>query len=752
MARFPFFALSAFVLGSTALPTADGLPVPEHNMVEGATAYRQGSLDIALAQWLEAAREYRARGQGSREIEALMQVAGAQQALGRYREAAVTLERGLSIANAEKPPARLAAVLGALGQAYLLLGDEAQAERYLRQGVLRARGGEKKTLAANLYGMGELNLRQKRYTDAYAVFDQSAALAREASKQLPAAQALVATVRVAAKDQDTQELQARYGPAIAQVEKLPDAHDKAYLLLALGRLAQAANWDRRAQEAFDAALAVSSRAKDRRAESYALGYLGQLYEQDGRFDAALELTRRAAFRAQGIDASEILYLWQWQTGRLLKAKGDVAGAIEAYRRSVFNLQRIRRDLLPGGSSGLSFREAVGPVFFELADLLLQRRGATDDKALMQTHLLEARDTLESLKNAELEDYFQDDCVTAYQSRITRLDKPPPQTAVLYPILLASRMELLLTLPDGIKQYTVDVERETLTAQVRTLRRELETLGEGYRGPSRRLYDFLIRPLQRDLAQNHIETLVIVPDGPLRTIPMAALHDGEKYLVERYALASTPSISLTDPQPIGRHGIQALLGGLTKGVQGFPALTEVKTELTTIEQAYRGTLLLDRDFVIPKLENQLTARPYNVVHIATHGQFDRDPSKTFLLTYNDKLTMNRLEQLIAPRKFADAPVELLTLSACQTALGDDRSALGLAGIAVKAGARSALASLWSIADESTALLMSRFYEELRNEPAVSKAKALQRAQLGLIKNPDYRHPFFWSAFLLIGNWL
>lgn len=115
-------------------------------------------------------------------------------------------------------------------------------------------------------------------------------------------------------------------------------------------------------------------------------------------------------------------------------------------------------------------------------------------------------------------------------------------------------------------------------------------------------------------------------------------------------------------------------------------------------------------------------------------------------------MNRLEQLIAPSKFADAPVELLTLSACQTALGDDRSALGLAGIAVKAGARSALASLWLIDDESTALLMSRFYQELKNDPAVSKAKALQRAQLVLIKSQKHRHPFYWSAFLLIGNWL
>ncbi|MGH8606521.1 MAG: CHAT domain-containing protein [Gammaproteobacteria bacterium] len=738
--------LAVFIVPTTLAAGA----APEQRMTDGAAAFRQGKLEAALADWLEAAKGYRAQGQVAQEIEALMRVAAAEQSLGRYREAVSTLERALSSVRAEQP-ARLA-VLGALGQAHLLLGDMAQAERYLKQAVEPARDLPKETLASNLNGLGELRLKQKRYSEAYAAFDQSAALARAVSQPRLAAQALVNAVRVAAADQDVGDLEARSDPAFAEVRKLPDGHDKAYLLIALGRLAQAQNRGGRAHQVLEAAVAVSDRAKDGRAESYALGYLGELYEEEGGIDAALELTRRAAFRAQKIDAPEILYLWQWQTGRLLKAKGDLEGAIASYQRAVFNLGRLRRDLLLAGATGLSFREAVGPVFFELADLLLQQPKAIDDKAQVQAYLIQARDTLESLKSAELEDYFQDDCVSAYQSRITRLDKPPAQTAVLYPILLASRMEILLTLPDGIKQFTVEVGRETLTAQVRTLRRELETLGDGYLEPSRRLFDFLIRPLERELAQNHIETLVIVPDGPLRTIPMAALHDGERYLIERYALASTPSISLTDPQPIGRQGVQALLGGLTEGVQGFPALTEVKAELSTIEQAYQGTLLMDRDFVIPEIENQLDNRPYNVVHIATHGQFDSDPRKTFLLTYNEKLTMNRLEQLIAPRKFADAPVELLTLSACQTALGDDRSALGLAGIAVKAGARSALASLWSIADESTALLMSRFYDALKNDPTVSKAKALQRAQLVLIKNPDYRHPFFWSAFLLIGNWL
>jgi CHAT domain-containing protein len=138
-------------------------------------------------------------------------------------------------------------------------------------------------------------------------------------------------------------------------------------------------------------------------------------------------------------------------------------------------------------------------------------------------------------------------------------------------------------------------------------------------------------------------------------------------------------------------------------------------------------------------------------VASHGQFESDPKRSFLLTHEGKLTMNRLEELIDLRRFGDRPIELLTLSACQTAAGDDRSALGLAGVALKAGARSALATLWSVDDESTSLLISEFYNQLRI-PAISKAKALQKAQRKLLEQHGYQHPIYWAAFLLIGNWL
>ena len=140
-----------------------------------------------------------------------------------------------------------------------------------------------------------------------------------------------------------------------------------------------------------------------------------------------------------------------------------------------------------------------------------------------------------------------------------------------------------------------------------------------------------------------------------------------------------------------------------------------------------------------------------MHIATHGNFAPKASDTFLLAWDGKINVNGLDQLVRHSASRKSPVELLCLSACETAAGDDRAALGLAGVAVKAGARSALATLWSVSDRASSELVVEFYKQLKN-PGVTKAEALQAAQLKLIDDPLYRHPYYWSPFLLIGNWL
>ena len=363
-----------------------------------------------------------------------------------------------------------------------------------------------------------------------------------------------------------------------------------------------------------------------------------------------------------------------------------------------------------------------------------------------------RATVEMLKGAELEDYFRDNCVAALKARTKGVDQLGEHTAAIYPIVLPDRLEILLSLPDGMKRYSVPVSATELDREVNRFRALLEKrITNQYRRGAAKLYGWLIQPLQKDLDARNIDTLVFIPDEALRTIPISALYDGKEFLVSRYAVATIPGLTLTDPRPLPRKNIQVLVAGLTDSVQGFPPLPDVSEEITGLHELYGGQTLENNAFTVSNFEQDLGKTPYSIVHVASHGKFEKDSRNTFLLTYNGRLDMDTLEGFMASTTYREQPVELLTLSACQTAVGDDQAALGLGGVAVKAGARSALATLWYINDEASSLLVTDFYQNLK-QPGVSKAQALQRAQLALLNDPRYHHPSYWAPFLLIGNWL
>jgi CHAT domain-containing protein len=208
----------------------------------------------------------------------------------------------------------------------------------------------------------------------------------------------------------------------------------------------------------------------------------------------------------------------------------------------------------------------------------------------------------------------------------------------------------------------------------------------------------------------------------------------------------------EPRPFNKENIQLVMNGLSDSVQGFTALPYVPGEVNNLKKLFGGTQLMNKEFVKPNVEKEFAHEQYSIVHIASHGHFDSDAKKTFVLTFDSKLTLDELEQLLRPSQLRDKPVELLTLSACQTAAGDDRAALGLAGVAIKAGARSAFATLWFVNDQSSAALVTDFYTQLHDRPDISKAKALQTAQVRLLADRRYAHPCYWAPYLIIGNWL
>ena len=277
-------------------------------------------------------------------------------------------------------------------------------------------------------------------------------------------------------------------------------------------------------------------------------------------------------------------------------------------------------------------------------------------------------------------------------------------------------------------------------------------GQGqWQEPSQQLYRHLVAPYQAALSDSAIDTLVFVSDPTLRNMPLAALHNGETFLIEDYALAITSSLNLVDPRPMSQTNPRLLLAGISEAVQGEQALPNVASELAAIQALYGGDVLLNQAFTTEQLAQQMQQRPYNMVHIASHARFFTDSQQGFLLTHDQKLSLKQLRHIIQPLKYRQQPLELLVLSACESASGSHEAQLGLAGVALKAGARSAMGSLWLMDDAGTAHLMESFYQHL-TEVNTTKAQALRQAQLTLLKSDRFDHPMYWSGFLLMDNWL
>lgn len=729
-------------------------------------AFDRGAFAEAAAAWERHLTQLDAHQRPADHILASVSLAGAYQALGQHRRAHQLLERTLASSQQAPGQPHLALVQARLGGALLLTLDLERADAQLNQALAAARAEQRHSLAsAILNDRGNLLALQGKVPDALAAFQEAASIAPADDTTGLAASALANAAATAARHQDTATSDRLNARALAEIERLPTHHTRGFLLLTAGLTdRELAQHDtdptrphlQRAHRAFSHGLTLADSLDNPSLRTYALGYLGDLYELDGNLDAALALSQRATFAAQQARRPEALYRWEWQTGRLLRKRGETEPALAAYRRATQALQPVRHDLALGygnAASRLPFRESEGPLFVELADLLLRHATTAPDPAATQALLREARDTLEQLKAVELEDYFRDDCVDLLRRQTRSLESIAPQTAVVYFVPLPERTEILVGTGSELKQFTLDVAARPLVEQVRQLRRALETrTSHEYLLPARRLHDWLIAPLRPWLAERRIETLVLVPDGALRTIPLAALHDGEKFLVQDFALAVAPGLTLVDPQPLQRDRNRLLLNGLTQGVQGFPPLYFVADELDSVGQYYRTQRLADEAFTLDQLRRRMLEQQYSIVHIASHGQFDRDVRRSFLLTYDTKLTLDDLEGLVRPSQYRGHPVELLVLSACQTAAGDDRAALGLAGLAVKAGARSALATLWFVNDQSTSALVAELYGQLRHEPSLSKAQALQAAQLHMLANRRFRHPCYWSPYLIVGNWL
>lgn len=777
-----------------------------------AQAYRQiGQPNQAIAQWATAIQIYNALDteESRRALTPLLiEQAQAYSELGQHRQAITLLERAFSSARAQKNPAIEAAAQGSLGSAYSALGDYEQALKAYKISLDLAQSiNNSDYIATALNNLGNLYVRQAERLRFQANSARLAGDTAEATQLSQQAEQSLATAqqRYEQNWQISQKLgQLAEATALLNLNRLleqsalsthreqiaqyrsrvlsllmqePHSRPKAYALIHLARSLQTyplnAQDTEQSQGILEQALTVARTIGDRRAESYALGSLGRMNEIAGRWREAMTWTHQAQFAAQQVNASESLYLWQWQAGRLYKAMGSQQSAITAYDQAIATLQSIRGDIVAANKDfQLNFRDAVELVYRELMALLLSGDAKTASRNRIQpiapasepdvklkaqpssaSKIEKVLNILELLKLAEIQNFFGDECV---QLARTKADKEAslrdPQAAIVYTVILDDHTEIILKAANGaLTHYPIALTVEQIQQEIDRFRNLLEKRStDEYLPQAQKIYQLLIRPLEPDLASLAPKTLVFINDGVLRNVPMAALHDGKQFLIQKYAIATTPSLNLTSGGSSRRDNLQALILGLTVERSPFAPLPNVEAETAGVQKILGGTRLLDQTFTLPNLQAQLQKRSYPIVHMATHGKFGADANSTFLLAFDDRIRIEQIDMLLRIRQ-TTASVELLTLSACQTAAGDNRTALGMAGVAVRAGVKSALATLWYINDEATVPLIEAFYAQLR-QPNVSKAEALRNAQLTLIDNLDYNHPAVWSPFILVGNWL
>lgn len=729
----------------------------------GAKAYSTGDFEAAAASWSVASDRLEASGDAAGQLIALRGAAQSRIAAGRYGEALAPLREALSLAEQTGRSPDQAAALRDLANASIALGDLEEAEAFATRGIGLVEASRHDEIVAQLLNILG-NLERSRNTPRAALerYVESAATAEAVGQIVDAARARSNGARVALELGEARRARRLLAQAEAHVETLPVDRARAYLLIHVARTHQLLAQEKpgiasdsllRAHSALNAAVDGAIEAGDARAESFALGNLAALYEQDGQIDAALSLTHRALDAAERVAASEAAYRWHWQEGRLLWAKGRAEASIAAYRRAIAILEEARPSTSERyDETQWSFERSIQPVYLELASRLLESNDRVASPETKQALLTEARAAVERLRAAELRDYFDDECVADLDRRRFGPSVVPVDSAIVYPIVFEDRLEVLLQTSAEITRHVArGADRARVEQAARAFRRALQNPDRArHLSEAQRLYDWLVRPFAEHLESRGIDTLVFVADGPLRTIPMAALHDGQRYLVERFATSSTPALGLIDPgSPRGPESRPTILAGLSESVEGFPALLSVEEELDAVRAMTGGEILLNEAFERDRLGDLFERDSPSVLHIASHAVFSGDPDESFLLAHDGRITMDQLSDLIGRGRLAE-PLDLLVLSACETALGDDRAGLGLAGVAVRAGARSALGSLWSIADQAASNLVRDFYRE-RGVPGTTKAEALRRAQLALRQDERFDHPFFWSPFLLVNDW-
>ncbi|MGR3277457.1 CHAT domain-containing protein [Acaryochloris marina NIES-2412] len=713
----------------------------------------RGDTRSALEDWQTAAKAYQRAGDDAGNLQVQLNQIQVLQDLGYLRQAQQQLVPLMQILEQQPPSPVKAMTQLNLGKVSRAEGNMLRSQRQIEAALSTAQSLNQPALTSTiLLNLGHTFRGQGNTQKALDYYQQAHRIAPTSLIQFQVQVSrfdLLVVKKDPAVSQLFQELQ-------DQMRSLPSSREGIYTQLHL--IETVLTWGQREESSTVLHLLnqVEGQAQeldDPNAQSYVLGYQGRIYGEAKQWSQAVLLTEKALQQVQRQQSPEVLYQLAWQLGRYRRQLGNRQGAISAYLDAVAALDSLRGDLRTASDDvRFTFRDGVEPIYRELVGLLLEGDMTQADAS---SNLNRARNLIEDLQLNEIQDYFQDACVQAKPQAVDQVD---PNAAVIYPIVLEDRVDLIVSIgTQPLRHFSTPMEPGQVDDTVKQLLRSLTTpLGSVQKRnltKLKQIYDLVVGPAAEDLAQQDVETLVFVADGALRTLPLTTLHDGEQYLIEKYNVALSPGLDLLAPLPQDREKVKVLVGGVSEARSGFPALPYVAKEVEQItSQIQDHAVLFNQDLTQQNLNDYLTEVSSEVVHLATHAEFGASPEDTFILTWEGRLSIQAMASLLRNRiRTSEVPIDLLVLSACETATGNSRAVLGIAGMAIRSGVRSTLAGLWSLDDQAAAAFMGHFYKALA-QPNTTKASAFRQAQLALMKDPQFRAPYFWGPFVLVGNWL
>ncbi|MEA5477250.1 tetratricopeptide repeat protein [Pseudanabaena galeata UHCC 0370] len=730
---------------------------------------------------------------GNRNVEArsLNNLGLAYNNLGQYQKAIDLYQQSLGIFKQIVDRNGEASSINNLGLVYNNLGQYQKAIDFYQQSLaIFKQIGDLNGETTSFNNLGGIYRNLGQYQKAIDLYQQSFSILKQIGNRNGEASSLNNLGLTYSYLGEYQKATDLYQQSLAIFKQIGNRNGEATSLNNLGLTYSYLGEYQKATDLYQQSLAIFKQIGNRNGEASSLNGLGFAYKSLGQYQKAIDFYQQSLAITKQIGDLDGEAKSLNNLGFAFTKINQPEISILFHKQSVNIYEAIRKDI-----KGLkreeqqSFITSISGSYRNLAARLLQ-----------QHRITEALQVLDLLKVQELEDYFKNikgsdrsaqgvrllspekaisnkllavsfenspEINRQLASKIQQLPKSeinkvpdylqkiPQGTALLYPLILDDRLEIILFTPNTTPiSRTVKISQKELETLVTDFRAGLLDAGsEDVQEPAAQLYQLLIKPIEIELTQAKVTTILYAPDGILRYIPIAALYDGKQWLAEKYRISNLIAYSLFDFTPNQKIQPNILAGafGGKAGEKKFgqTALPATLKEVQSIANSFQNSVTLtEENFSRQAIESKF--KNHNVLHLATHAEFNIGvPDNSFIIFGNgDKIRLNEITDWQIPN------IDLIVLSACQTGLGklgDGVEILGFGYQVQKAGAKQAIASLWKVDDAGTQALMTAFYGELQKGD-VTVTEALRRAQIALIKSPQYNHPNYWSAFFAIGNGL